>query len=328
MDITQCGSMGMFRGSQIKVDKKYMRHYTTDTWNYTEFLDRNVKVVPFEAFTALYKLYNNDIKSFIETHIDVHICTPIISLCREHGPRIKCLIYTSDKYLEIYSECFDVELLSSIIFGDLSNLFTFEIGYRDGRRFKRAIIPKKLILQLAPEISKWNRNNSESEFFTTPLKTFGNMIRYVLEKGNEVTELIFHIPCLDDKAIDLLYEMVKSLANKSRIYILTTPPTLDNAKRCQSNYKGTLIAYLEAYELLSRYNVTICNIDTMHVGLIVNRMHYVVSYEYSYRDDIDVSIVKDKSYIEAMAQSFLRECFCSTSLIKDDYRYGHIYKIE
>ncbi|MCS7112204.1 MAG: hypothetical protein N3D82_04255 [Ignisphaera sp.] len=317
------GILRMFKGSQIKVEKRYSKLSINTVENYLKTIDEDVRIVPFEASIALNKLYNNDIKSFIETHIDSHICTSLTSLCREYGPRIKCSIYIDDEYAEIYSECFDVEILSSIVFGDLSDLFIFETGYRDGRKFKRTVIPKKLIPQLAPLIAKWERDRLESQPPMVLPKTFSDTIERLLEKENRVTELIFHIPCLNDKVVELLYKVSKMLTNRGRLYVLTAPPTSDSAERCHSNYKVMIVPYLEILELSSRYNIVVCNIDVMHIGLIVNRAHYIVSYEYNYRDDIDMSVIKDRSYIEIITQNFLKECLCLNSLIRGEYNYSY-----
>ncbi len=305
------------------MNKRYTRLYINSIEDSLEFLDEDARIVPLEAFIALNKLYNNDIKSFIETHIDAHICASLTSLCREYGPRVKCSIYMDNKHVELYSECFDIEILSAIVFGDLSNLFTFEVGYRDDKKFKRATIPKKFILQLASITSRWKRDRVESWFSTIPIKTFHSAIEYILENKDKTTELIFHIPCLNNEVIELLYRVSK-LLTRSRIYILTTSPFSDFIERCQTNRKDIFISYLEALELLPEYNVIICNVDVMHIGLIVNRTYYIVSYEYNYRDSMDISMVRDKSYIQTAAQGFLRECLCLNNLIKDSH--GYIYK--
>ena len=310
------GALRIFKGSQIKIERRYVRVGIDSIEKYIEFINRNAKVIPFEASIALNKLYNNDIKNFIETHIDANMCTPLISMCRERGPRIKCSVYSDPDHIEVYSECFDAEILIPMIFGDLSNLFTFEVGYRDGIRFKRVIIPRNPVVQLAPDIIKGNVLGKQ--LFTMPLKTFSNAIEYILGVEEEVTELIFHIPCLDSLAIELLYRMAKTLSNRSRIYVLTASPTSDTAKRCQLNYKDMLISYIEALEILPKYNIVICSTDIVHTGLIVNRMHYIVSYEYSYRDNMDISIVRDRSYIEATSMGYLRECLCTATLTKED----------
>jgi hypothetical protein len=321
------GIARMFKEPHIVKDKRYARLTINNIENIIEFIDKYVKILPFESTIALQKLYNGDIKSFIDTYVDAYLCTPLISLCRERGPRIKCSIYSDSEYIEVYSECFDIELLFSIIFGDLSNLFIFETGYRDGIRFKRSIISRNLIEISIPEVMRRNKSKSKEHLFTIPLKTFSNVFEYILKNADEVTELILHIPCLDNKVIELLYRIARVLSNKSRIYVLTTLPTSEIARRCISNYKNMLISYIEASEFLPRYNITLCNADIVHIGLIINRFHYIVSYEYSYSDNVEVSMVKDKSYIETISLSYLRECLCSANLVKDDLNKSTSIKV-
>uniref|UniRef100_A0A7C5Z0H1 Uncharacterized protein n=1 Tax=Ignisphaera aggregans TaxID=334771 RepID=A0A7C5Z0H1_9CREN len=107
------GIARMFKEPHIVKDKRYARLTINNIENIIEIIDKYVKILPFESIIALQKLYSGDIKSFIDTYIDAYLCTPLISLCRERGPRIKCSIYSDSEYIEIYSECFDIELLFS-----------------------------------------------------------------------------------------------------------------------------------------------------------------------------------------------------------------------
>lgn len=319
------GVLKLFRGSQIKVEKRYSKLSINNLEDYLDLkaVDDSMRIIPLEASIALNKLYSNDIKGFMEAHIDSHVCTPLVSLCREYGPRIKCSIYIDDEYVELYSECFDVEVLSSIVFGDLSNLFIFEIGYREGKRFKRVTIPRKLISQLAPLIAKWERDRLRSQLSIPSHETLDEVIKYVLNEGSRITELIIHIPCLNDEAVGMLYSISRELSNRSRVYILTMPPSQNNVERCQLDRATAIVSYLEVLELSSRHNMIICDVDVMHIGFILNRAHYIVSYEYSYRGGAETSMIKDKSYIEVTTQNFLRDCLCSNNLIRNERSYSY-----
>lgn len=277
-----------------------------------------LRVYPLEASSALMKLYHNDFKSFIDAHVDSHICGNLLSLCRERGPRIKLSIYDDGTNINVYSECFDVEILLSIVLGDISSIIYYESGYREGIRYKKAIIPKTiampLIVSTIDKLFKPIQLNIRSTIAIDVIKEIENNL-------NAIGELIILLPCIDNNTLSSIENLLrKAILNNKRIFLVIPSPTIYEAKKCGVDYKNYLVSYIELQELYGK-KIFICNADTGTIGFIINRNLYISSYGYRYRDNLEMIPIKDQYYIENAALGYLRECLCSQHLIKEDLDY-------
>ncbi len=314
----------VFRESKFVVEETYCRQ-KIDLSEDLLAIAKNIitdilRVYPLEASSALMKLYHNDFKSFIDTHVDSHICGNLLSLCRERGPRIKLSIYDDGININVYSECFDVEILLSIVLGDISSIIYYETGYRDSIRYKKAVIPKiiatPLIVTTIDKLFKPIQLNISSTIAI-------DVIREIENNMNLIGEMIFLLPCIDNNTLSSIENLLrKAILNNKRIFLVIPSPTIYEAKKCGIDYKNYLVSYIELQESYGK-KIFICNADTGTFGFIINRSFYISSYGYRYRDNLEMIPIKDQYYIENAALGYLRECLCSQHLIKEDLDYKY-----
>ncbi len=311
----------IFKENKFVVEETYCRQrieLPDDPLAIAKNIMNILRVYPLEASSALMKLYYGDFKSFIDTHIDSHICGNLISLCRERGPRIKLSIYDNETNINIYSECFDVEILLSIVLGDLSSIIYYETGYRENIRYKKAVIPRTITIPpIVTTLDKLFRPIQLSISSTIAV----DALREIENNLNIIGEIIVLLPCIDEYTINSIERLLRrAISSSKRVFLVTPSPSLYEARKCGIDYKSYLISYIELQESFEK-KVFICNADTGNIGFIINRNFYLSSYGYKYRDNLEVISIKDQYYIENAALGYLRECLCSQHLIREDLDY-------
>ncbi|MEM3979995.1 MAG: hypothetical protein QXF79_01900, partial [Ignisphaera sp.] len=160
-----------------------------------------LKVIPLEALSAIHKIIQGDIKGFVESHIESHVCTNLTTLCRDYPYRIKYSIYNNDTIISLYSECIDLEILLTIVFGDLIKYFEFIEGYRDNILFKYSIIPRTVLGTKLYSILNSIASHSSTKM---TFRQANEIFDYVVQSKNDVNEIIFVIPCIDLNTINIV----------------------------------------------------------------------------------------------------------------------------
>jgi hypothetical protein len=276
-------------------------------------------LVPLEASSVLEKLYMGDLKSFADIYIDAMLCTEITALCRENGPRIKYGVAQAQDGVEVYSECFDPELLFNILLGDIAKALMVYTGYRDNIKFKLIKISKEITTREFLEIVE-NRilnsaNHSHEYLKEEPIGEF--LKKLVQEKS--FSEIILQVPCLDKNFIHVFLEIVKKIRESGKIvYIATSIPTKENARFCKVPYKDFVAYYIQLIEESKMHKIIICDSEAPHIGIIVDRRIYMMSSDIIYREDLHVIPIADTKYANDYATLVLKHCLCSNNLIKDD----------
>lgn len=284
------------------------------------------KVLPADALSALQKLSQGDLKGFIEIYVDPNICPSAISLCRDRGPRIKFGILINKASLELYSECFDVELLLGILLGDLASVSVYEEGHRNGVRFKRALLPLAVVdhavLRALEEALSYDsvwRND------TMPRRmSVGELVSELASKANNISELIMLVPCVNATAVKHIAHLSEVLAKGARkLYVIASPPSPTTVQMCKMSYGEALLNYVSLFELKEQVKegrLIVCDDEIPHVGFIINRTQYLLSSTPVYRDDAILEPIPEKDYTFSVALNLLRRCLCTLHLLRGQGR--------
>lgn len=315
------GIANLFQNSKLSISRHRLALSTIGT-----DIDKNIgsklKVIPFESITALSKIIQGDIKGFAETHIESHICTNLSSLCRDYPYRIKFSIYLDPEFLSVYSECIDVEILFSIIFGDMIRYFEFIEGYRDNTMFKCGVIPNTVLLPKA-----YNILSSLAGYIGIKIKSRNvkDIIEELLHSKNEITELLMIIPCIDSRIIETIEHMIKEFTSNqfARMFIITSSPSIYDARSCGVSYREFFSSYIEILDMIKNqyntyYNIYLCNSEVNNFEIIINRATYLASYDLRLSSKSEFIPVKGHSFIDNFILKYLRDCLCSSHIVKID----------
>ncbi|MEM0027649.1 MAG: hypothetical protein QXT53_07850 [Ignisphaera sp.] len=313
----------VFPHSRIDIEEIYTRYpmERLDSQIILDFINNRARTIPVDASSALSKLVKGDLKGFVEAFIDTTVCTEIISLCRDRGPRIKCGISFDENGIEIYSECFDPELFSHIILGDISMLLHVISGYRDFVRFKSIIIPNKLLTQdVIAAMENGALKNKLRANMAVPEGGVAKKFYEELTSGDlEYSEAILMIPCPSDSLIDVLANLMESAAkNHRRIYITTLPPSQENSSFCKTQYKDHLLLYIQLIEEAKRYGFFVCDSEVVSLGAIIDRSWYLISNDFAYYEETFLAPLSDLKYANDYAVYILKHCLCSNNLLRED----------
>lgn len=310
----------LFRNSKL-VTTKHRETLSLIEKDIEEGLGGKLKVVPFEAISALSKIYQGDLKSFVEAHIESHVCTNLSSLCREYPYRIKYSVYNYREYLTLYSECIDVEILSAIIFGDIIRYFEFVEGYRDNIPFKYCMIPGSLF---NPKV--YGLLNTLAGYVGVKIehKHVQGILEEISLNRDDITELIFSTPCMSTEILNIIKQIVKNLTSNpyTRVFIVTPTPSIYDAKNCRVSYREFFTSYIEALDFVgSLPNVFLCNSEMGSAEIIINRAVYLTSYDAKLNPKSEFVQLRDRSYIENFTLKYLRDCLCSSRLTREIRRF-------
>ncbi|MEL9940720.1 MAG: hypothetical protein QW632_04080 [Ignisphaera sp.] len=313
----------IFPQSRIDIEEVYVRYpiERLDSQAILDFINNRARTIPMDSVSALSKLVKGDLKGFVETFIDTTVCTEVISLCRDRGPRIKCGINITENGVEIYSECFDPELLSHIILGDISMILQVASGYRDFVRFKSVVIPDKLLTQDAiTAIEEGILRNKLQTNTATPERSIAKQFYEELTSGGlGYSEAILMAPCLSSTLIEILIDIMKSAAkNYKRVYIATLPPSQENSSFCRIQYKDQLLMYIQLIEEAKKYGFFVCDSEVVSLGAIVDRSQYLISNDFVYNGETFLTPLSDLKYINDYAVYMLKHCLCSNNLLRED----------
>jgi len=302
----------------LEIIIEYSSH--SSEFNAKNFIEAK-SLIPLETLSVLEKLYAGDLKSFVDMYIDAILCTEISALCKENGPRLKYIVAKTSDGVEVYSECFDPELLLSILLGDLVKAVAVYSGYRGHVKFKAVKIPKELLAKDFIGLVEDKILNNVNHFQEYPkggpiTQTLKNLIQ---EKS--FSEVIFQVPCLDGKFIHILLEVARRIAESGkRVYIATSVPSKENARFCKTLYKDFVAYYLRLIEEAKKYGIVVCDSEVPHISIIVDRRVYMVSNEIIYKDDLYLIPITDVRYVNDYATLILKHCLCSNNLVKEDSR--------
>lgn len=313
--LTLKGISNLFPNSKITILKHRPKIANIDE-NIEKGESLKLRVVPFESITAISKIIQGDLKSFAETHIESHVCTNLSTLCRDYPYRIKYSIYIDDEDLSLYSECINIEILMTIVFGDLIKYFDFYEGDRDGITFKYSSIPRSLlsskVQNLLNSIAGFSKVNIEA-------RNAYKILNYLQQFKEMINEIILIMPCLDNSTVETIENLAKeALQNPlARIFIVVSAPSIYDAKICEVSYKEFFVNYVKLLDLSeSLGRLYLCNSEATNTELIVNRSTYLVSYNPRFIDKSEFIVVKDYSYVDNFTLKYLRDCLCSSHIIK------------
>uniref|UniRef100_A0A7C2VNY4 Uncharacterized protein n=1 Tax=Ignisphaera aggregans TaxID=334771 RepID=A0A7C2VNY4_9CREN len=309
------GISNLFRDSKFTIVKH--RHPISDLM---EDLAGNrlnaLKVVPFEAVSAINKIAQGNIKEFVETHIEPHICTNISTLCRGYPLRIKYSIYIDKESVSIYSECIDLEVLLALIFGDFVKYMEFIKGYRDNILFKHSIIPQNL---LSGEVRDFLVNIVGYVGFKTSSRSFRDIVNELISRKNEVNELILVLPCIDPTTIEFISYIARELLKNPlmRLFVVTSVPSVYDARTCGVSYNEFFTGYVEALDIFEDLDrLYFCSSEASAVEIIINRATYLASYDARLRHSTELVPVKNFTLVDGYILKYLRDCICSLHLVK------------
>lgn len=319
--VTLKGISNIFRSSIFTITKHRLALSSVEE-DIEKDIVAKLKVVPLEALSAIHKMVQGDIKSFAESHIESHVCTNLTTLCRDYPYRIKYSIYNDNAIISLYSECIDLEILLTIVFGDLIKYFEFVEGYRDNVLFKYSVIPRIVLgTKLYNELNSIAGHTSVNMAF----KRANEIFDYIVQSKDDVSEIIFVIPCIDLNIIEIASYLFRELLKNplARIFIVTPSPSIYDAKMCRSSYREFFINYIELLDLIKMIDrIYLCNSEANNFEIILNRVIHLVSYESKLTTHTQFIPIKDYSYTDNYTLKYLRDCLCSSHLVKDR---RHVY---
>ena len=282
----------------------------------TKDLSSNLRVLPFEAINALSKIGQGDVKSFIDTHIEAHVCTSISSLCRDAPYRIKYSVHLDNEFLSIYSECIDLEILFATVFGDLIKFFGFADGYRDDKTFRCTFIPRFLAQNKSIALLS-------SLVGYVGVKLRGRQLTEIINElpqlGSSISEIIFVTPYLNSwskKVIESMFHVVAGNPS-ARLFIVTTAPSIFSARDYGVSYKEYLTTYIEVLDMIrERSNTYLCDSEPDNIEIIINRATYMISNDPRPSLNSTFKQIRDSSFIDNFTLKYLRDCICSSALAR------------
>ncbi len=300
----------LFPRSRIEVEKRRSRRRLVDP-----SMLRELRILPPESCAALRRLISRDFKQFVDIHIDAHLCPYLVSKCREAGPRILYSITRLGNGVELYSECIDLEILASIVFGDLLQFMEFGRGFRDAARFNYMYVGSDLLRnEVLETLEDLVENPPNIDLGGSRLVDF---VHELARLGNEVSEVIVSIPCITREFVDEVLPVLNSLArNGARIYVLTRSPweAEDVCNATVSRYAKLLMdLMLDLYE-----GMKLCFSSVSETTIVVNRCVVATTYSISYRGSSSIIVVRDPIYGQNTAVTQLRQCLCVSTLVHED----------
>ncbi len=280
----------------------------------SEFRDE-ITVIPKESLSALKRLYSGDIKQFMEVHLENHICTHSVNLCREYGPRIELALTEirlgNELIYELYSECVDVGLVLELILGDIVKFVVVEYGYRGRIKYSRALIPLALYLSL-----KWLEQLTPNVNRSTKLTRLGVALEEVLERAR--SEVLIAVPCISRELQDVLIPSIRRLAEKGIRTYLVTRPLSEADLICSHSITKYAVMYLELASIIEEMGMHVCTSSIVDTTIVVDRRHVVTSSTTMFHRDAEAVEITDSDYAEQLAINLLRSCICCRCLVKED----------
>lgn len=315
------GVSNLFKESKLKV----LRHRLALA-NVLEDLREGriskLKVIPFEAISALQKLSQGNTKDFVEVHIESHLCTNLTTLCRDYPYRIKYSVYVDDESMALYSECVDLDILLTIVFGDLIKYMEFLEGYRDNMMFKYSIIHRALFSQNLHEVLSPSIGYTGTKINSRYLQ---DIISELISLKEEVSEVIVASPCIDSRTIEMVMHLAKEILKNplTRLFIVTSSPAIQDVRICKMSYREFFTGYVEMLEIVEKFDrMYLCNSELSNLEIVVNRSTYLTSYDVKPSPRSELISVKSYSYIDSFTLKYLRDCLCAYHLVKNR-RYVH-----
>ncbi|MEM1560851.1 MAG: hypothetical protein QW775_02910 [Ignisphaera sp.] len=310
------GISNVFRNSIFTVTKHRLALSSVEEDMEKDELTK-LRVIPLEALSAIHKMMQGDIKSFAESHIESHVCTNLTALCRDYPYRVKYSIYNDGHVISMYSECIDLEILLTIVFGDIIKYFEFIEGFRDNVLFKYVVIPRSVLGGKLYNTLNYIAGHSSIRITS---KQIDDIFSRIVQSRDDVSEMIFVIPCIDLSVIDIMSYLFKELLKNpiARIFIVTSSPSIYDAKTCRLSYREFFVNYIELLDLVRMIDrVYLCDSEVNNFEIILNRATYLISYEPKLALSTQFIPIKDYSYTESYALKYLRDCLCSSHLVKD-----------
>ncbi len=202
--------------------------------------------------------------------------------------------------------------------GDLARVIPYETGYRDLVRFKRALIPMAL---LEEETIEHVENLAERSIaLDLRARTLSEAIEAIERLRNEISELIITVPCLDQKLLAELVPVLRRLAESGTYVVFLTRPPHEADVSCYETVTRYLLLYLEIMSKLEESGVRACYSSITETSIIVDRSAVITTYENHYAPQAGVVCVSDSLYAQNLALVHLRNCICTSHLVKEDRR--------
>ncbi len=269
------------------------------------------RVVPSDSIHVLKRLAGGDYKQFLESYVEASPCPYVTEGCRELGPRLVYGVTRLESGVELYSECFDLYLLLTLLLGDLVGLVTFRRGYRDDSvRFVSAEIPSSL---LSPEAIE---TLSDLEIEATRLdhaKTLRDALEALRRVSSSVSEIVVSIPCLTEGFVrDVAPELASYAKSGARVIVLTRSPS-DAETLCPvKSVSRYVLLHLELSSVLR--GCYICASQSVESSIVINRSSIITSFEPWLDPSSQVVVVNDRVYANTVATVSIRQCICSSPL--------------
>jgi len=302
----------VFSSCRIEITKYLPPHGIRDL--YARILEKRIRVVPQDLIPALRRLSLGDYKQFIDSFIDIHVCPYICELCRESGPRILHALADLGNVIELYSECVDVCLLIELILGDLVEFVCRGYGYRDGRRFSFAMVPKELLdKRVLSELEKYRPPSLDIE-----ASKLSQVLKYLEDNARNISELLVAVPCITEGFLETVLPHIAALAERGiRVLLLTRPPTEAEVLCPIKSLSRYLMLYLELVSRASRV-MRVCCSNIVESAIVINREAVVNGYEPWLDEGSGIAVVKDRVYAQNIVSSYYRQCICSSPLVRED----------
>jgi len=310
----------LFPNSAITIEKRYFPTTRFARKDLDTSLDiaKSLHLVPPEAPTALRRLARGDYKQFAEVHLESAICSQIVSACREAGPRILYSITDRGGYIEIYSECFDVELALVAMLGDIARAIPYEAGYRDGVRFRRALIPTALLRENVIELIEGLTERIST--LDIRVRTFHEALNAIASIADIVSEVIVSIPCLNDAFLREVVPILAKLVERGVYVVFVTRPPHEADISCVTPITRYLLLYIETMSRLEECGVRACYGSITETSIVIDRSTVITTYESSYVPYATTVTLNDYLYAQNLALTYLKTCVCSSNLVKEDRR--------
>lgn len=310
----------LFPNSVITIEKRYFptTRFVRETLDIPPNIAKSFHLVPPEAPTALRRLARGSYKEFAEIHLESTICSQIVTACREAGPRILYSITDRGGYIEIYSECFDVELALVAMLGDIARALLYETGYRNEVRFRRVLIPSTLLRESSIELIESLAERIPS--LDIRVRTLHEAFKAIVGIADIVSEVLVSIPCLNDAFLREVVPILAKLVERGVYVVFVTRPPHEADVTCVTPITRYLLLYIETMSRLGECGVRTCYGSVTETSIVIDRSTVITTYESSYVPYATTVTLNDYLYAQNLTLTHLKTCVCSSNLVKEDRR--------
>ncbi|RLG77783.1 MAG: hypothetical protein DRO12_01170, partial [Thermoprotei archaeon] len=286
----------------------------------TELINE-LMVLPSEVDFVLHRLRRGELKQFCDSFVEANTCSYLESLCREEGPRIYYMINAKPRlFVELYSECIELDLLIFLLLGDLARFTLIEKGWRGGIPYTRLGVPRIFLepsfIRILTSVLE-QRRTEYSKYSSRPVKirNLSALEDYIVKNVGRISEIILAVPCPTDRSAQLVSTVLGIDRDSFPKVIVVRPPSEAEVICCET-YDRLLSGYLKLVETAEEMGAYVCTSDVVDTHIIINRSTVItISLGNLLRRESIVAI-EDRDYAERCAQAHYRSCICTNNLVK------------